>query len=97
MLLLLEANLRTEVEHLFDHQLDLGQDQMDRSEEVEGATSQALSLRDVGAVAKKDIVANSARSSKPFETPMADRSRRTMKAPMIKLKRRIGTKRRKLH
>ena len=97
MLLLLEANLRTEVEHLFDHQLDLGQDQMDRSEEVEGATSQALSLRDVGAVAKKDIVANSARSSKPFEMPMADKSLRTMKVPVRKLNRRIGTKRRKLH
>ena len=97
MLLLLEANQRTEVDNLIDHQLGLAQDPMDRSEEVEAATSQVLSLRDVGAVAKKDIVANSARSSKPFEKPMADKSLRTMKVPMRKLKRRIGTKRRKLH
>ena len=97
MLLLLEAAQRTEVDHLIDHQLGLAQDPMDRSEEVEAATSQVLSLRDVGAVAKNDIVANSARHSKPFEMTMADKSLRTMKVLMRKLKRRIGTKRRKLH
>ena len=70
---------------------------MDRSEEAEDATSQVLSLRDVGAVAKKDIVANIARSSRPFEMPMAARSLRTMKGPMRKLKRRTGRKRRILH
>ena len=70
---------------------------MDRSEEAEDATSQVLSLRDVGDVAKKVTVGKTARSSTPLKRPMAARSLRTMKGPMRKLKRRTGRKRRILH
>ena len=84
MLLLLEAAQRTEVDHLIDHQLGLAQDPMDRSEEVEAATSQVLNLLDAGAVARKAIVANNVRSSKPSERPMAVKSLRTTKELMRK-------------